>query len=206
MMRKIIVIGAGGHGKVVADAVAAGGQHKVVGFLDDAPCSWGGHLVGHPVLGAVSTWLDRGADEVVIAVGDNRQRRRLFDQLTAAGAVVTSVVHPRAAVGIGVSIGRGTVAFANVVINSDSRIGDNVILNTMCSVDHDAEVAAHSHIAPGARLAGDVRVGEGAFVGMGAVVCPGVRIGNWAVVGAGAVVTRDVADHATVVGVPARPL
>lgn len=121
MMRKMIVIGAGGHGKVVADALAAGGQYKVVGFLDDAPSLWGRHLLGHPVLGAVSTWLDWSADEVVIAVGDNRQRRRLFDQLTAAGAVVTSVVHPRAAVGIGVSIGRGTVAFANVVINSEDR-------------------------------------------------------------------------------------
>jgi sugar O-acyltransferase (sialic acid O-acetyltransferase NeuD family) len=178
----------------------------LAGFLDDDPSLWGKHLLGYPVLGPISTWTDWDVDELIIAVGDNRQRRRLFDRLTAAGAVFTSVLHPRATVGVGASIGRGAVAFANVVVNSESSVGDNVILNTMCSVDHDTVVEAHVHLAPGARTAADVQIGQGAFIGMGAMICPGVRIGSWAVVGAGAVVTRDVADNATVVGVPARPL
>jgi sugar O-acyltransferase (sialic acid O-acetyltransferase NeuD family) len=204
-MRKLIVIGAGGHGKVVADAVLAAARREMTGFLDDGPALLGKRLLGYPVLGTTATWADWGSDEMVLAIGENAHRHRLFEQLTAAGAVLASVIHPRAVLGAGVGIGRGAVALANVVVNADSVIGDNVILNTMCSVDHDCAVEAHVHLAPAAHLAGDVRVGEGAFIGMGAVVCPHVTIGRWAVVGAGAVVTRDVADRATVVGVPARP-
>jgi sugar O-acyltransferase (sialic acid O-acetyltransferase NeuD family) len=204
-MRKVIVIGAGGHGKVVADALLASGQDELTGFLDDAPSLRGKRLLGYPVLGAICTWADWGADEVVLAIGENEQRRRVYDQLATAGAVFASVLHPRAILGTGVRIGRGAVAFANVVVNADSAIGVNVILNTMCSVDHDCTVAAHVHVAPGVRLAGGVRLGEGAFIGIGATVCPEVTIGSWAVVGAGAVVTRNVADRATVAGVPARP-
>ena len=204
-MRKLIVIGAGGHGKVVADAVLAAARREMTGFLDDAPALLGKRLLGYPVLGTTSTWPDWGCDDMILAIGENAHRQRLFDQLTAAGAVFVSVIHPRAVLGAGVRIGLGAVALANVVVNADSVIGDNVILNTMCSVDHDSALEAHVHLAPAAHLAGDVRVGEGAFIGMGAVVCPHVTVGRWAVVGAGAVVTRDVADRTTVVGVPARP-
>ena len=203
-MLRVAVVGAGGHGKVVADALLVAGQSEFVGFLDDDEASWGSTVLGFPVRGPVVKWSARAADGLALGVGNNSRRCRVFQQLVASGVSLITVVHPRAVMGRGVRLGQGVVALANVVVNCDSLIGDNVILNTACSIDHDNAVAAHAHLAPGARTAGGVRIGEGAFVGMGAVILPNVSIGDWAIVAAGAVVTRDVKDGATVVGVPAR--
>ncbi len=200
----VAIAGAGGHAKVVGDALLAAGQAELVGFLDDDPHRHGATILGYPVLGPIADWARFGIDGVVVAVGDNRRRKALFDMLEAAGATLVSVLHPRCVLARCVSVGRGTVAFANVVVNADSVVGHDAILNTGCSVDHDGEIAPHAHLAPGVRLAGGVRIGEGAFLGIGAVALPGVAVGAWATVGAGAVVTGDVRPGATVVGVPAR--
>jgi sugar O-acyltransferase (sialic acid O-acetyltransferase NeuD family) len=199
---RVAVAGAGGHAKVVADALLAAGQSEFAGFLDDDPASWGSHILGYPVLGPITAW----SDSVVVALGDNGSRKLIFEQLLAAGATLISVVHPSAVLGRGVKLGRGVVALANVVVNAGSSIGDNVILNTACSVDHDNEIASHVHLAPSVHTAGGVRVGEGAFVGIGASVLPNVSIGAWAIVGAGAVVTAAVPDRVTVVGAPAKKI
>jgi acetyltransferase EpsM len=203
---RIAVAGAGGHAKVVADALLAGEQGEFAGFLDNDPASWGSHILGYPVLGPVTAWSGKKIDGIVVAVGENAGRKRVFEQLMAAGATLVSVVHPRAVLGRGVRLGRGAVALANVVVNAGSSIGDNVILNTACSVDHDNEIASHVHLAPGVHTAGGVRVGEGAFVGIGASVLPNISIGAWAVIGAGAVVTTPVPDRVTVVGAPAKKI
>jgi sugar O-acyltransferase (sialic acid O-acetyltransferase NeuD family) len=200
----VAIAGAGGHAKVVADALLAGRGADLAGFLDDRPDRVGEMVLGYPVLGPIESWPHHALDGIALGIGNNRSRQAIFARLATEGAVLVSVVHPRAAIASGVRLGHGAVAFANVVINADSAIGENVILNTACTVDHDCDIGAHAHLAPGVRLAGSVRIGEGALLGVGALAIPGISVGAWATVGAGAVLIRDVRAGATVVGVPAR--
>jgi sugar O-acyltransferase (sialic acid O-acetyltransferase NeuD family) len=201
--RTLIVIGAGGHGQVVADAARLAG-YQVVGYLDDASAKQDCCVGDLPVLGRVSDWQRFIPAALVVAIGDNRTRARVYEMLAVAGAAFGVPVHPRAWLAPGVSLGRGSVAFAGAIVNTGAAIGNDVILNTACSVDHHNVLGDHVHIAPGAHLAGEVSVGAGTLVGIGATVLPGIQIGRWATVGAGAVVTADVPDGAAVVGVPAR--
>jgi sugar O-acyltransferase (sialic acid O-acetyltransferase NeuD family) len=200
------LIGAGGHGKVVADAAIALARDHLVGFFDDDAQLHGGSILGLPVLGSISAWRDFNVDALVPAIGANKARRDVVSREAALGATMMTIVHPRATVSAWAELGRGTVVFAGAVINPGAVIGDNVIVNTGAIVEHDCHVGDHVHVASGSSLAGDVRVGEGSLIGPGARVLRGVTIGEWCVVGAGAVVTRDVEAHATVVGVPARRL
>jgi len=200
---KIAIIGAGGHAKVVADAILAAGVLKLIGFLDDDPAREG-EFFGHPILGRTGTWQDHAIDSFVIGIGDNLMRKRHFDRLNSAGAQLATVVHPGAIIARGVTLGAGAVALANAVVNCDTHIGPNSILNTSCTVDHDCMIGPHAHLAPGVNLAGEVRLGEGVFAGIGAKIIPRISVGNWATIGAGAVVIRNVEEGARVVGLPAR--
>ncbi len=200
------IVGASGHGKVVAEAALAAGWGAVE-FYDRA---WPGkRQVGRWAItgddAALLSALSR-LDGVVVAIGNNQIRLDLLTQLRQAGAKVVSILHPKACISGSADVGVGTVALAGVVVNADAVIGSGAILNTACSVDHDCILGEAVHISPGAHLAGDVRVGDRSWVGIGASVRQGVRIGSGAMVGAGAAVVSDVADGLTVVGVPARPL
>jgi sugar O-acyltransferase (sialic acid O-acetyltransferase NeuD family) len=199
---RVAIVGAGGHGKVVADALLAAAAHELVGFLDDDARRRAEPIWEYRVLGNTASWSQLGVEGVLLGVGDNAARQALYDRLCESGANIEGVIHPRATLGRSVSVGRGVAVMAGCVINADTTIGDSVILNTASTVDHDCHVGSHVHLAPGVHLAGGVRVGEGALLGLGAVVLPGVSIGAWAVIGAGAVVLSDVPDGATVVGVP----
>jgi len=201
----LFVIGAGGHGVVVADVARLAG-YRVRGFLDDAAGMQGCSVDGLPIQGPVAGWHTALPATFIVAIGDNRVRGRIFDDLSAAGAAFSTLIHPRAWLAPGVRLGPGSVAVAGVIVNPGAVIGRDVILNTACSVDHHGAIGDHAHLAPGVRLGGHVTVGAGALVGIGAVALPGIRIGEWAVVGAGAVVTADVPDGVTVAGVPARAL
>jgi sugar O-acyltransferase (sialic acid O-acetyltransferase NeuD family) len=201
---RIGILGAGGHAKVVADAILAAGKHHVAGFFDDDPLRLGKVCFGFPVLGPIDAWRGHSIDSLVVGIGDNQKRKLQYDRLIEAGATLTTVVHPAATIGRGVEFGSGTVVFAGVVVNCDTIVGPNNILNTSCLVDHDCVIGGHTHIAPGAKLAGQVRLGEGVFVGLGAKVTPSIVVGDWAIIGAGAVVIRDVAKDSKVAGVPAR--
>jgi len=201
---RIAILGAGGHGKVVADAAMIIHGASVVGFLDDDPSLTGQTLLGLPVLGVIPLWHEFDIDLVVPAVGDNRARRDVVLRESARKATIATIVHSAAVVSRRAHLGAGTTVLAGAVINADALVGENVIVNTGAIVEHDCAIGPHVHIAPGCCVAGAVRVGEGSLLGIGCRILPGVNVGRWCVVGAGAVVIRDVEDGITVAGVPAR--
>lgn len=202
----VLIVGAGGHGRVVLDILRASRQHKVLGFLDADPALAGTEVSSVPVLGHPQHLLKlRGkAKGAIVAVGDNRARLSYATHLSSAGLELITAVHPAAVVSPTATVGRNTVICAGAIIGPDTRIGDSVIINTSAVVDHECQVADGVHIAPGALLAGRVKVEAGAFVGLGAKIIQCLTVASHATVGAGTVVIRDVASGSTVVGVPAR--
>lgn len=209
-MPKCIVVGAGGHGRVVLDILTQAGEMTVVGFVDSDPQLAGRRIDGVQVLGQPGDLPrirdDLGADRAVVAIGDNGARRAIADWLDGNGYQLVNAIHPSANLASNVSLGRNVVVAAGVLTCAHCQIGDSVILNTGCIVDHETLIGTATHICPGARLAGRVTVESGAFIGIGATVIQSVRVGYEAIVGAGAVVIHDVAPMSTVVGVPAQPI
>jgi sugar O-acyltransferase (sialic acid O-acetyltransferase NeuD family) len=209
-MEHTLIIGAGGHGKVVLDILRAGGHCRPVGFVDADPRLHGTTVGGLPVLGGVHQ-LKRlvGPHKLaaaVIAIGDNRARAGYAEAVESAGLRLANAVHPSAVVAESAVLGRNVVVAACAVVGAEARVGDHCIVNTAATVDHECELGVGVHVCPGAHLAGRVRVEANAIVGLGANVIQCLRIGAGATVGAGAVVIRDVPAGATVVGVPARAI
>ncbi len=204
---RVLIIGAGGHGCVVADILGCL-QTSVpglvtVGFLDEDPRKQGQEVMGLPVHGDFSRIAGVPHDSVVVAIGDNRGRQRISRQLSAAGERFFTALHPAACISRSAVLEPGCQVCAGVVVNPLARIGAGTILNTGCSVDHHSVVGPFAHVAPGARLGGNVRLGEGVFLGIGAVVIPERCVGDWTTVGAGAAVVTALPAHALCVGVPA---
>lgn len=197
---RVAVLGAGGHAKVVIATLQAAGW-EVAGVFDDAEARWGEEILGLPIRGPLDAARELGVDGAVLAVGDNRARRRAAGRLDLPWV---SVVHPDAVVHASVELGAGTVVFAGAVVQPDTVIGGNTIVNTGAAVDHDCRLGPFCHVGPGAHLAGTVTLEEGAFVGIGAVVIPGLTVGSWATVGAGSAAVRPVPAGTVAVGVPAR--
>ncbi|MEW5773698.1 MAG: acetyltransferase [Thermodesulfobacteriota bacterium] len=208
-MDAIVIVGASGHGKVVADIVEQAGQCRIAGFLDrDRPA--GGEFFGLPVLGAEADLprlvkdLDLGG--MLVAIGDNWTRARVAGELArlAPGLPFVSAVHPAARLARGAVVGPGAVVMAGAVLNSDCRVGAHCIVNTGASLDHDGVMGDFSSLAPGAALGGNVRIGAYSAVSIGACVAHGITVGEHAVVGAGAVVLGDLPDRRVAYGAPAR--
>lgn len=200
-----LILGAGGHAKIIADILHCRAI-PVLGFLDDDPALWGTRPMGLPVLGPLDAFLDYSPTGLLLGIGSNHARRTIVDRLgPAATPLWINAIHPTAAIGFNVRIGRGVVIAAQTVVGVDSTVGDHAIINTSASVDHDCRVEAWCHLAPGVHLAGGVHIGKGAFVGIGAVVLPGRRIEEWATIGGGATVVHDIPAHVTAIGTPARP-
>lgn len=205
-MERLAILGASGHGKVIADTAQESGWNSLVFFDDDAA---GRARVGQwPVVGGTAELLMSLSefDGVIVAIGHNRVRLAKTRELATSGAKSVSLVHPRAYVARDVQVGGGTVILAGAVVQPGSLIGSGVIINTGATVDHDCVLADGVHVCPGAHLAGGVSVGECAWLGIGCVVKQYTAIGVDAVVGGAAAVMTPVTDGTTVVGVPARPM
>jgi acetyltransferase EpsM len=198
----LIVYGAGGHGKVVVDIARQAGV-AVALLLDDEVTT--PEFAGVKVTNSqVIDWDGLGPFSFLVAIGDNACRERIFRQLCSRGGVPRTLVHPFSSLSPNARLGAAVSVCAGAVINPGASIGDNCIINTSASIDHDCVVEEHSHICPGVRLAGNVRVGARTMIGIGASVLPGIQIGEGCRVGAGAVVNRDLPPHVVAVGVPAR--
>lgn len=207
--RKLLVIGGGGHAKVVTEAARAQGW-RVLGFFDDDRSS--AIDAETPRLGEVAqaasadldgSALDGSPSCAIIAMGSLELRAKLMAELRG---LFGTVIHPAAIVSPTAQIGVGVFISAGAIVQSRARIEDHAIINTGAIVEHDCVIHANAHIAPGAALGGAVTVGRDTLIGLGARIKPGVRIGTGCTIGAGAVVLRNVSDHSTVVGVPARPV
>jgi len=201
----IIIYGAGGQGKVVAQVLSAANR-RITGFIDDSPGAAGKDILGFPVLGGNEILSGIKKEGAVVAVGDNRVRKEIFYLLKALGFEMVIAVHPFSCIHSSVKIGEGTVILPGVVINADAAIGKNCIVNTCASIDHDCVIADHVHIAPQNALGGGVLVEEESFIGIGCALLPRVKIGRGSIVGGGALVNRDVPDYTVVAGVPAKIL
>lgn len=202
MHNKLIIIGAGGHGRVVADIAEKTTDYEEILFLDDADISSTGK---YRVIGKIADYENHLEDaDFFVALGDNELRKNVFMLLVSKKASIPTFVHPSAIVADDVTLGKGTVVIAGAVINCGANIGDAVIINTGSSVDHDCIVGSYSHIAVGARITGEAKIGESVFIGANAVVVPDVSVCEGSIVGAGAVVIRNITKKGIYVGIPAK--
>lgn len=197
---RLLVVGAGGHAKVVIDAARLAGYEvvAVIGREDEPAALMGAPLVSDPDLA--------DAEVFIVAIGDNTARATTFAGYVERGFTPATVIHPSAVIAEGARLGEGTFVAAGVIVNVHAHVGANAILNTGCTVDHDCVVGAHSLIGPNSTLCGGVTVGEGVLLGAGVSVVPLASVGAWSTVGAGAAVVDDLPDSMVFAGVPAVPL
>lgn len=204
--KKIFVFGASGHAKVVIDVIERQGLYDIVFLVDDEPALKGTDFYDYHVIGGKRELLEV-RDQIcggIVAIGSNKARIAVAGWLIDNRFNLVSAIHPLAQLGRGVTVAVGTVIMAGAIINSDSRIGRNVIVNTRASIDHDCTVGDGVHIAPGTILCGTVSIGDNTFVCAGTTIIPNLAIGHDVIVGAGSTVIRDVPDCDLVAGSPAR--
>lgn len=206
-MSGLLIAGAGGHGRVLADAADLVGGWSRIAFLDDQKPA-GSRVDDWLVLGGLESALSWREDypNIVVAIGNNRVRLEWLSRYEAMGMRIPAVMHPSAQVSPRASVAAGSVVFAGAMINIGARIGRGGIVNTGAVIEHDCHLGAAVHVSPGASLAGEVSVGERSWIGVGASVRQQLSIGNDVIVGAGSAVVADIPDGLTVGGVPARPL
>ena len=195
---KLTIIGASGHGKVVADIAGLCGYDEIEFLDDDANRKNCGR---YPVIG-MSSLVEETEGDIFVAIGNAAVRRQILERLNHKRIPV--LIHPSAVVAEGIEMGRGSVVMAGGVINPGAVIGQGCIVNTGSAVDHDCVLGNYVHVSVGARLCGSVMVGDDSWIGAGAVVSNNVRLCSGCMIGAGAVVVRDIFESGTYVGVPAR--
>lgn len=203
--KKVVIVGGGGHAKIVIDILQENNKFELVGYTSHPIAT--DNIFGVPCVGDDSilpTLQEKGVENFCIALGNNRMRKTLYDHMIRMGFAPIDVISPHAHISPRVTLGKGIVVCHGAVINADALVGDNVIINTLAGIDHDCVIHSHSHIAPNVALAGCVEVEEGSFIGIGSSVLPNIKIGSWSTVGAGATVLNNIPASVTVAGVPAK--
>ncbi len=208
MTRPIIIVGAGGHAKVVIDTLLASSS-EIIGATDSNPEKIDTRILGLPVIGTDEVILQYNPEAIYLAngigsVGLPAIRMKIFNYFKRLGYSFISLRHPSAVVGLDVVAAEGTQIMAGAIIQPGCRIGLNAIINTGTLIDHDCVIGSHVHLAPGATLSGGVSMEDGVHIGAGAVLIQGIQIGKNSMVGAGAVVVKNVPENTKVIGVPAR--
>jgi acetyltransferase EpsM len=204
----LLIWGAAGHARVVADIIRLRAEYNIVGFLDNInPERRGTTFCGAPILGSVEE-LDhlkqQGIEHIILGFGNCTARLQLAEVVRSKGFRLVNAIHPQAIVASDVSIGAGSVIAAGAVVNPATQIGEHVIINTGACVDHDGVIADGCHISPGVRLGGHVTIDRASWIGIGATVIDHLQIGANTLIGAGSVVVNDIPDNVVAYGVPAR--
>ncbi|MBR2903600.1 MAG: acetyltransferase [Clostridia bacterium] len=199
-MKRLMIVGAGGHGSVVADAAIKSGYEDVA-FLDDGKAT---SCLGYPVVGKTADAEKYQDFDFFVAIGNAKIREKVSRLLLEKGLNLVNIIHPSAVVAKGVVLGKGVLLAAGAIVNPNARIEDGVIVNTQASIDHDDVVGAYAHVSVGAHLAGEVKVGAYTWVGIGAVISNGLSVCEDCMIGAGATVVKDITQKGTYIGTPAK--
>jgi UDP-perosamine 4-acetyltransferase len=200
----VVIVGAGGHAKVVAELIAHNPQYRVIGLIDNVTL---GTAFGLPILGAdrdLPHLRQNGINKVFVAIGDNKRRLTLGREIQKDGFDIINAISSAATISPSAQIGVGVAIMSGAVLNADCRIEDFAVVNSGAIIDHDCIIGEGAHVAPGCALAGNVKLGRGAFLGTGTSVIPGISVGDGAIVGAGACLVRDLPANIIAMGVPAR--
>jgi sugar O-acyltransferase (sialic acid O-acetyltransferase NeuD family) len=212
MEEKVVIIGAGGFGREVLDIFEEDNKKEkrwnILGFIDDNPEIQGKKIRGYPVLGGVEWFLTPEAKGVktVVAIGDNKVRKKVVERAEAYGAEFCNIIHPSVIMTPHVKLGKGVIIAAGCILTNNITIGNHVIINLDVTIGHDTVIEDFVNLAPGVHINGNNRIEEGVFVGSGAVTIQNIKIGKWSIIGAGAVVVNDIPERVVAVGVPAKPI
>jgi UDP-perosamine 4-acetyltransferase len=208
MNNKLVLVGGGGHCKVVIDMLVKEDKYEIVGITDIR--NIGNTVFNVPIIGEDSILAEifqNGVTNALITIGsvkNNEFRKQLYNKVKQLGFKLITVIHPQAIIGFNVKIEEGSVVLASSVINADTRIGSNCIINTGSIIEHECIIGDHVHISPGVKIAGGVSIGDKSFIGIGSTVIQGVNIGKNVTIGAGSVVINDIPDNVVALGVPAK--
>lgn len=206
-MTCLAILGASGHGKVIADTASLNNYWTSIIFFDDTwpdikkDFSWKVEGNTETLLANISQFTG-----VIVGIGNNLTRQTKYELLKNKNAPLATIIHPTAYVSVNTRISEGSVIFANAVVNIDTEIGTGSIVNTSATIDHDCKLADYTHISPGVNLGGNVSVGCRSWVGIGSSVKQCINIGNDVIIGAGSSVIRDIPDKQVVVGTPTKPI
>lgn len=208
MKKPVIIIGGGGHARVLLDALRLN-DISILGFTDPNTASSSFSVLGVPFLGGDTSILQFNPMEVELvnavgSVGSTELRKQIYLKFRSKGYSFATVIHPSAIISQDTSLSDGVQVMAGAIIQAGCRVGSNTIINTRASVDHDCILSDHVHVAPGAILSGNVQLCKGVHVGCGATIIQQICVNENSIVGAGAVVLRDVDANRTVIGIPAK--
>ncbi|MBG84496.1 MAG: acetyltransferase [Phycisphaerae bacterium] len=201
---RLLILGAGGNGRVISDMAEQSGMWSMIAFLDD---SVDAHDYPWGIVGSCSDFVEHAAmfTHAIVGFGDNTLRSKWINRIAQTSLQMPTIISESAQVSPRAELGSGTVVMPQAVVNIGAQIGAGCIINTAASVDHDCQLGSCVHIAPGAHVGGHVKIGDRSWIGIGSSIRNGINIGTDVMVGAGGAVISDLADGCTAVGVPAQP-